>query len=340
MAGTQPVQLRPPYLVFVGDQQNPGYAKTGFGLVDWCGELVTGQLRLREDAVDLGVPDLGLQEAVDAGANSLLIGVAPVGGSMPDEWWQILIAAAEAGLDIVSGLHSRLVENAALETTANESGTRLIDVRVPPKNLSVGTGRKRTGKRVLTVGTDCAVGKKYSTLALNIALRELGTDSTFRATGQTGIMIAGKGIAIDAVVSDFVSGAAELISPDNDPDHWDVIEGQGSIFHPGYAGVSLGLLHGSQPDAIVICHDATRLTMLGWPDYATPSVAECMELNLDLARRTNPFVSCAGICVNTSKLSRIERHEFLRDLMSQTELPCVDPVVDGCAPIARLLTGK
>ena len=239
MPTKKPTQLRPPYLVFVGDQQNPGYAKTGFGLVDWCNELVVGQLRLSEDAVDLGVPDIDLRDADVAGARSLLIGVAPVGGTMPADWWQILIAAAEKGLDIVSGLHSRLSENAMLKAVAKESGAQLIDVRVPPSDLPVASGKKRMGKRVLMVGTDCAVGKKYSALALDVALREAGAKSTFRATGQTGIMIAGEGLPIDAVVSDFVAGAAELVSPDNDPNHWDVIEGQGSLFHPGYAGVSL-----------------------------------------------------------------------------------------------------
>ena len=329
MALAKPIELRSPYLIFVGDQQNPGYAKTGFGLVDWRKELVVGQLRFSDAAIDLGVPDIELRDAEAAGAQSLIVGVAPVGGSMPGDWWQVLIAAAEAGLDIVSGLHSRLAENVLLKAAARESGARLIDIRVPPGNLPIASGRKRTGRRVLTVGTDCAVGKKYSALA--------GAHSTFRATGQTGIMIAGSGLPIDAVVSDFVSGAAELLSPDNDPDHWDVIEGQGSIFHPGYAGVSLGLLHGSQPDAVVVCHDATRSTVLGWPDYEMPTISECIETSLLLARRTNPNVRCVGVCVNTSVLPSTERRMYLEKLTVETGLPCVDPVIDGCALIARAL---
>lgn len=340
MTGAKPIELRPPYLIFVGDQQNPGYAKTGFGLVDWRRELVVGQLRLSDAAIDLGVPDIELRHAEAAGAQSLIVGVAPVGGSMPDDWWQVLIAAAEAGLDIVSGLHSRLAENVVLKAAAMESGSRLIDIRVPPGNLPIASGRKRTGRRVLTVGTDCAVGKKYSALALDRALREAGAKSTFRATGQTGIMIAGSGLPIDAVVSDFVAGAAELVSPDNEPDHWDVIEGQGSIFHPGYAGVSLGLLHGSQPDAVVVCHDAMRKTLLGWPDYETPTVAECIDTNLMLARRTNPDVQCVGICVNTSALLPDERRRCLEKLAIETGLPCVDPMIDGCAEIAKSLLGS
>ena len=132
------------------------------------------------------------------------------------------------------------------------------------------SGRKRSGKRVLTVGTDCAQGKKYTALALAKNLQSRGVDASFRATGQTGIMISGEGIAVDAVIADFVAGAAEQLSPDNAPDHWDVIEGQGSLFHPAYAGVTLGLLHGSQPDAIVLCHDPSRRTIDEYPNFPIP----------------------------------------------------------------------
>jgi uncharacterized NAD-dependent epimerase/dehydratase family protein len=333
------IELRPPYLLFVGDMQDRTYAKTALGLVHWRRDQVAGQLRLDPAAVDLGVTDMDVKAAVQAGAASLVIGVATVGGVIPDAWWEVIYAAARAGLDIVSGLHGRLADNPELVAAANTSGARLIDVRVPPKGLPVGSGRKRSGKRVLTVGTDCAVGKKYSALALNDALQAIGVKATFRATGQTGIMIAGEGIPIDAVVADFVSGAAEVLSPDNDDDHWDVIEGQGSLFHPGYAGVSLGLLHGSQPDAVVVCHDATRIAMSGWPDYDLPSVSDCIALNLALGRRTNPDIRCAGVTVNTSGLSENDREKYLATLAREVGLPCVDPVIDGCAPIARLLKG-
>ena len=331
------IEIRAPYLLFIGDLQDPTYAKTALGLVHWRREQVAGQLRLDRAAVDLGVDDMDVEAAVKAGAKSLVIGVATVGGVIPDTWWEVIYAAARAGLDIVSGLHGSLAGNPELVAAAESSGARLIDVRVPPKGLPVGSGRKRTGQRVLTVGTDCAVGKKYSALAVTAALQERGLSATYRATGQTGIMIAGEGIPIDAVVSDFVSGAAEVLSPDNEHDHWDVIEGQGSLFHPGYAAVSLGLLHGSQPDAIVVCHDATRTAVSGWPDYTVPSVADCIDLNLTLGRRTNPAVRCVGVCVNTSQLQPDERTSYLEGLSSELGLPCVDPVIDGCAPIAELL---
>ena len=241
--------------------------------------------------------------------------------------------AACAGLDIVCGLHVKLADNPAIIAAAEESGARLIDVRVPPADLPVGTGIKRSGKRLLMVGSDCAIGKKYSALALDQAMREAGMKSTFRATGQTGIMIAGEGIPIDAVVADFISGAAELISPENDPDHWDVIEGQGSLFHPGYSGVSLGLLHGSQPDAFVVCHDATRTTVSGWDHYALPSISECIEMHVIMGRRTSPDIRCVGVSVNTSALPAEQRERYLADLAAETGLPCVDPLIDGCGAI-------
>jgi len=327
------VQLNPPYLILIGEEDDATYAKTGLGIVQWRPELVAGQLRFPGCTVNLGVPDMTVPEAAQIGVGSLVIGVAPIGGAIPDVWWQVIEDAAHAGLDIVCGLHVRLADNLAIVTAAEKSGARLIDVRIPPADLPVGTGIKRSGKRILMVGSDCAIGKKYSALALDQAMREAGMKSTFRATGQTGIMITGEGIPIDAVVADFISGAAELISPENDPDHWDVIEGQGSLFHPGYSGVSLGLLHGSQPDAFVVCHDATRTTVSGWDHYALPSISECIETHITMGRRTNPDIRCVGISVNTSALPAAERERYLADLAAETGLPCVDPLIDGCGAI-------
>jgi len=333
MTGLTTVQLKPPYLILIGAEDDATYAKTGLGIVQWRPELVAGQLRFPGCTVDMGVPDLTVAEAAQIGVGSLVIGVAPIGGVIPDSWWQVIEDAACAGLDIVCGLHVKLADNPAIIAAAEESGARLIDVRVPPADLPVGTGIKRSGKRLLMVGSDCAIGKKYSALALDQAMREAGMKSTFRATGQTGIMIAGEGIPIDAVVADFISGAAELISPENDPDHWDVIEGQGSLFHPGYSGVSLGLLHGSQPDAFVVCHDATRTTVSGWDHYALPSISECIEMHVIMGRRTSPDIRCVGVSVNTSALPAEQRERYLADLAAETGLPCVDPLIDGCGAI-------
>ena len=235
-------------------------------------------------------------------------------------------------------MHTRLNDNPALVERATASGANLVDIRVPPAGIPVGTGKKRLGKRVLTVGTDCAVGKKYTALALHAALRAAGHNATFRASGQTGIIIAGEGIPIDAVVADFVSGAAELLSPDNDADHWDVIEGQGSLFHPAYSGVSLGLLHGSQPDGIVICHEAGRTHVSGWEHLELPSIGEAIALSERLAKRTNPNARVFGISVNTSSLSDSERIDYLGELRQRYEMPAVDPIANGCdALVAELV---
>ena len=227
------VRLKPPFLILIGDQSDPTYVKTGLGIVHWRPELVVGQLRFAGCGVDMGVPDMSVADAVKAGAKSLVIGVAPVGGVVPDTWWSCIEEAARSGLDIVCGLHFRLADYPGVVAAAKESGARLIDVRKPPSKLPVGTGLNRSGKRLLTVGTDCAIGKKFTALSLAEAMLDAGMQASFRATGQTGIMLAGEGIPVDAVVADFISGAAELVSPDNEDNHWDVIEGQGSLFHPG-----------------------------------------------------------------------------------------------------------
>jgi uncharacterized NAD-dependent epimerase/dehydratase family protein len=327
------VQLNAPYLILIGDLIDPTYAKTGFGIVDWRPDQVTGQLRFEGCKIDMGVPDMSVAQAKEAGAKSLLIGVAPIGGVVPDSWWASIEEAARAGMDIICGLHFKLAEFPKVVAAADASGARLIDVRTPPPNLPVGTGKKRSGKRVLMVGTDCAIGKKYTALALDQAMREGGMDSTFRATGQTGIMLAGEGIPIDAVVADFISGAAEIISPDNFEDHWDVIEGQGSLFHPGYSGVSLGLLHGSQPDAFVLCHDATRAVISGWEHYNLPSIRDAIDQHVLMGSRTNPDIRCVGISVNTSALPTDERLDYLAKLSNETGLPCIDSMIDGCGAI-------
>ena len=329
------VKLKAPYLILIGSLGDSTYAKTGFGLVQWRPDLVAGQLRFSGSKIDLGVPDMSIPEAVEAGVKSLVIGVAPIGGVVPDSWWDSIEQAARAGLDIVCGLHFKLTDFPAVTAAAASSGARLIDVRTPPSNIAVGTGIKRRGKRVLMVGTDCAIGKKYSALALDIAMRKAGMNATFRATGQTGIMLAGEGLPIDAVVADFISGAAEMISPDNDENHWDVIEGQGSLFHPGYSGVSLGLLHGSQPDAFVLCHDATRTVISGWEHYTLPSIREAIDVHIQLGSRTNPDIRCVGISINTSELPEQDRDRFLTDLSVETGLPCVDPIIDGCGAIVK-----
>jgi uncharacterized NAD-dependent epimerase/dehydratase family protein len=331
-----PIELPQPYLLFLGDTVDPTYAKTAYGLRDWAPEHCVGEIVLPAGKVSTGLPAMRPAEAARAGARSLLIGVVNSGGFIPDTWVPTLVEALEAGLDIVSGLHRRLGTVPALKEAAERLGRRLIDIRVPPENLGVGTGKRRTGRRLLTVGTDCALGKKYTALALARALADRGADAEFRATGQTGIMISGSGIPIDAVVVDFVSGAAELLSPDASADHWDVIEGQGSLLHPSFAAVTLGLLHGSQADILVLCHDPRRTEIRGLKGFIIPPLSQVMELYLSLARLTNPAVRFAGISLNTGGMTDAEADAALAAAEAATGLPAADPLRGGPA-LARLV---
>ncbi|HEY9091823.1 DUF1611 domain-containing protein [Parasphingorhabdus sp.] len=323
--------LPQPYLVFLGDTTVPGYAKTAFGLRDWARDLCVGEYSCAPDAVSAGLPAMTPAEAKAAGARSLVIGVANPGGVIPESWIVALVEALDAGLNIVSGLHARLEDIPALRKAAARSGQRLIDVRVPPENISVATGRKRSGKRLLAVGTDCALGKKYATLAIAQAFKEREINTDFRATGQTGIMISGGGMPMDAVISDFEAGAAEMLSPDAADDHWDVIEGQGSLYHPAYAAVSLGLLHGSQPDVFVVCHQPGRTHILGLPDFPLPSIEEVIDLNITLGKLTNPAIRCGGIAFNTSDLSAEEAEALMARESKRLGLPVADPIRKGPA---------
>jgi uncharacterized NAD-dependent epimerase/dehydratase family protein len=328
-AAAAPARLPSPYLLFLGDATEPAFAKTAFGLHDWIPERCVGEWACPEATITTGLPRLTPREARERGARGLVIGVANVGGVIGERWVPMLVTALEEGLDLVSGLHARLEDVAPLKAVAMRLGRRLIDVRVPPAGIPVATGRKRRGKRLLTVGTDCALGKKYAALALARAFAARGRAVDFRATGQTGILIAGSGMPMDAVVADFEAGAAELLSPDAAPEHWDVIEGQGSLFHPAYAGVSLGLLHGSQPHVFVVCHHPGRERMLGYPDYRLPSIAETVELTVQLGRRTNPAIRCAGACLNTSQLNAREAHDLLARESHRLGLPVADPMRPG-----------
>ena len=334
------LELRKPYLMFLGDADSGVFAKTAYGVRDWAPEACLAQTRLPGCPVDLGLPEMTPEQAVAAGARSMLLGVAPMGGLIPSGWQPVLHRAVTAGLDIVSGMHTPLAEIPGLEEAARRREVHLIDVRRPRQSFTVGSGRRRTGKRLLTVGTDCALGKKYTALALTKALQQRGVDATFRATGQTGVMIAGSGIAIDAIVSDFVAGAAEWLSPDAAPDHWDVIEGQGSLFHPAYAGVTLGLLHGSQPDVLVLCHDPTRKHVKQLPDFPLPSLATAAARYLEAGRLTNPSVRLAGVALNTSRLDAAGRARAIESAAAELNVPCFDPMKTSAEAVVSLVLGK
>lgn len=328
---TGTIVLPQPYLLFLGDTTEVGYAKTALGLRDWAGDKCVGEFASAEDAITTGLPRMTPQEAKVSGARSLVIGVANSGGVIPGSWRTSLIDALEAGLDIVSGMHSRLSDIPELAAAAERLGRQLIDVRSPPRGIPIATGRKRIGKRLLTVGTDCALGKKYAALAIARGFHSRGVASDFRATGQTGIMIAGEGIPMDAVIADFAAGAAEVLSPDAAADHWDVIEGQGSLFHPAYAGVSLALLHGSQPDVVIVCHAVGRTGMLGHPGFKLPSIEETITLNLRMGGRTNPDIRCGGVALNTSSMDEDAASALIQRLSQEFGLPVADPIRGGVA---------
>jgi uncharacterized NAD-dependent epimerase/dehydratase family protein len=334
---TARVQWGPPYLLYLGSATDELSVKTARGLAYWRPEWCLGQHRRRDCTVTLGLPDLGLAQARAEGANTMVIGAANAGGVMGVEIVADAIAALEAGLHVVSGLHHKLHDHPEIVAAARRNGRALFDARAPAPGIPVGNGKPRPGRRLLTVGTDCSVGKMYTALALEQSLRRRGYRANFRATGQTGILIAGAGIPVDAVVADFISGAAESISPARSDDGWDLIEGQGSLFHPSYAGVSLGLLHGSQPDALVLCHEPTRGHMRGLPDYPVPDLAACMEANLAAARLTNPAVEPIGIALNTSNLPAHEAMAACQRIGTLFGLPCQDPVTMGVESIAENL---
>ena len=326
-----------PYLLYLGVAKDPLSIKTARGVAQWRPEKCIGERRTRTDAASLGLPALTYAQAARQGARTVLIGVANRGGVLTEEDEAEALAALEAGLDVASGLHQRLRDRPALRLAAERFGRTLYDVREPPADLPVGTGERRRGLRLLTVGTDCSVGKMYTSLAIERELKTRGVRCDFRATGQTGIMIAGGGVPIDAVVADFISGAVEQVSPARSDGGWDIIEGQGSLFHPSYAGVSLGLLHGAQPDVIVVCDEPGRPHMRGLPGRLLPNLSETLAANLRAARLTNPDVVCVGAALNTSNLSPEEAKRVCARTADELGLPAQDPIAMGVDQIVDQL---
>ncbi len=331
------MNIQHPYLMFLGDAPDRLAAKTAQGVADWRPEWCLGQFRMEGCQADLKLPDMTMEEAAEAGIKTVIVGVANRGGVISEPWIAVLERALELGMDVAAGLHNRLVDVPVLREVAAHHGRSLFDVRHPRDEYAVASGKKRGGRRVLAVGTDCSVGKMYTTLAMEKEMRSRGWNADFRATGQTGIFIAGAGVSIDAVVADFISGAVEAISPDNSDDHWDLIEGQGSLFHASFAGVSLGLLHGAQADALVLCHEPTREHMRGLPDYKLPDLEVCMEANLTAARLTNPNAQFVGVAVNTYHMSEEDAGRYLQETEKRLGLPAVDPVRNGVGSIVDQL---
>ena len=331
--------IEAPFLLYLGHSTDPVGIKTSRGLAAFRAADCIGEFRHDDCPLTLGLPRLTMAEGAARGARTLVLGIAHAGGAMGPALIADAEAALEAGMHVASGLHHRLRDEPRLVDLATARGLRLIDVRDPPANLIVGTGERRAGRRLLTVGTDCSVGKMYASIALADGLRARGVPADFRATGQTGILIAGAGVPVDAVVADFISGAIEQLAPARHDGGWDVIEGQGSLFHPSFAGVSLGLLHGAQAEAIVLCHDPARTEMRGIPGRRLPELSDCIELNLQLASLTSPQVYAAGVCLNTASLDEGDARTLCRRIEETLGLPATDPYRFGVEPIlAELCT--
>ncbi|MBU0644484.1 MAG: DUF1611 domain-containing protein [Alphaproteobacteria bacterium] len=329
--------IETPYLLFLGDAPDQLAAKVAQGIKDWRPEFALGQFRMEGCKADMKLPDMDLNEAKAAGAKTLVIGVANRGGVISPAWKKVLIQALEEGFDLASGLHNLLRDEEDLAAVAKACGRTLHDVRVPSVKYPIANGVKRSGKRCLAVGTDCSVGKMYTALAMDAEMRAQGMKSTFRATGQTGILITGDGVPLDAVVADFMAGSIEYLTPDNDDDHWDLIEGQGSLFHVSYSGVTMALVHGGQPDALILCHEPTREHMRGLPGYALPTLEALRDVALTLAKVANPDCVVVGISVNTQHMSEEEAVAYLGRVESEMGLPAVDPFRHGAARLVEAL---
>ena len=329
--------IQQPYVLFLGDAPDPLAAKVAQGIKDWRPGLSIGQITLPGCKADMGLKNLSIKEAISMGAKTLVIGVANRGGIISDKWKDVLKEAIISGLDIASGLHNLLRDESELVNLAKIHNTNLIDVRVPTVEYPIANGIKRSGKRCLAVGTDCSIGKMYTAIALEKEMKNKGLKATFRATGQTGILITGDGVPLDAVIADFMAGSIEHLTPDNDEDHWDIIEGQGSLYHPSYSGVTMALVHGGQPDALILCHEPTRSHMRGLPGYSLPTLRELNDTAIKLAKVVNKNVKVIGISVNTSKMENEKALEYLKQVEEEMKLPTVDPVLTGTSRLVEEL---
>jgi len=330
--------IQTPYLLFLGDAPDQLAAKVAQGIRDWRPDNALGQFRMDGCGADVKLPDMDLAAAKAAGAKTLVVGVANRGGVISAAWKKVLVMALEEGFDLASGLHNLLRDEADLVAVAEATGRKLHDVRVPDVKYPIANGVKRSGKRCLAVGTDCSVGKMYTSLAVDAEMKQRGMKSSFRATGQTGILITGNGVPLDAVIADFMAGSVEWLTPDNDDDHWDHIEGQGSLFHVSYSGVTMALIHGGQPDALILSHEPTRTHMRGLPDYDLPTLEALRDTALPLARIANPACQVVGVSVNTAAMGEAEALEYLASVEARMGLPTVDPFRQGAGRLVDALS--
>ena len=338
------------FLIIADGAFDPLTSKTANSCVRYFPERIVGVFDRRhagktvQDVLGFGgaipvVGDFAAGLALDGGATAVLIGIAPAGGQLPDEWRAWLKTAIERGLEVWSGLHTFIGDDPELGPLAKKHGVRILDARKPPAHLPIADGRAAevSAFTVLAVGSDCNVGKMTAQLQLRDALVTRGRRTAFVATGQTGIFIEGWGIAVDAVVADFIAGAAESLVLQGAKDHDIVlVEGQGSLNHPGYSGVTLGLLHGSCPDAMILCHQSSRDFIGDYhgrqPWVKIPPLAELIRVYEDAARPVRPSPVIA-ICLNTYDLSETAARDAVARARDETGLPATDPVRFDPAPV-------
>lgn len=324
----------------------PDRAKTAVGVLRYADYEVVAVIdrdaagdRVHDHVSD--VQDAPIVSSMDGvpDADALIIGIAPIGGGFDPRWRDDVNTAIERGCDVIAGLHYFLSEDEVFAGLAERHGVELRDVRRPPADLTVSDGiaRDLDVHIVQTVGTDCSVGKMTATMELVDALRANGVDAGTIPTGQTGIMIEGWGIAVDRVISDFAAGATERMLVERAEDH-DVlvVEGQGSLTHPAYSGVTLSLLHGAMPDQLVLCHEAGREVVHGYEAFDLPSLAEASRRYEDVASRVAP-TQLAGVALNTRSLDATAAARACDDAAAELGVPCVDPVRDGAGLLAEAI---
>ncbi len=327
--------LEGPYLLYLGHEDNPLAIKTSRGIAQWRPEMCIGE---HGSPLSLGLPKMRPAEAVERGARTFVLGLTNTTGDIPKAWQKDILDAINAGMDIANGLHQRLSDVNNIRAAAETKGIGLHDIRHQFGSVPIGTGAPRTGNRILTVGTDCSVGKMYSALAIEREMTARGFNVEFRATGQTGILIAGEGIPVDAVISDYIAGSVEKLCPAAAADHWDVIEGQGSLFNPAYAGVSLGLLHGAQADLLVMCHEAGRKEIKDKPGFPVPDLQECIDTNLNMAQLTNPRAMLGAISLNSRLIGPEKADALCEELEHRFSVPCFDPMIHGTSKFVDRLS--
>ena len=337
-------------VAILAHEQFPDRAKTAVGVLRYGDQDVVAVLDRETAGTTVGdhlpgiAEDVPIVDSVAAAPefDALLVGIAPIGGGFDESWRPDVRAAIERGADVISGLHYFLADDPEFAGLASEAGVELQDVRKPPDDLTVAEGivRDLDVEVVLTVGTDCSTGKMTATLELVEAARAAGLDAGFVPTGQTGIMIAGGGIPIDRTISDFANGATERSIRERADEHdYLFVEGQGSIAHPAYSAVTCGILHGAQPDHLVLCHEAGRESIHGYESFPIQEPSTIAELYVDLAEPVAPTELLGG-ALNTRGLNDSEAEAAIDSYGASLGVPAVDPVRDGAGDIVAALSER